>query len=174
MECSRELQWTSLILTRASAIAVEASKVKCFGHGEYHRWNNCTPWNYLLYDVGTLTQNTYIYIFLFLLLHNRGKELSPQEPQSSNGGRLTDRVTSCHVVPSMHSTTHCRGHTTSSLLTQRDRPPDIPSPFPIYGSLILIILTIPFWKTKPPGCYFPHIWQTSWRELQGELNYWGY
>ena len=68
--------------------------------------------------------------FLFLL--NRGKELSPQEPQSSNGGRLTDRVTYCHVVPSMHSTTHCRGHTTSSLLAQRDRPPDIPSPFPMF------------------------------------------
>ena len=101
------------------------------------------------------------YFFLFLL--NRGKELSPQEPQSSNGGRLTDRVTYCHVVPSMHSTTHCRGHTTSSLLTQRDRPPDIPSPFPIHRILFLIILTTPFWKTKPPGCYFPH--SNSLRDL---------
>ena len=35
MECSRELQQSSLLLTRV-LVRAEASKVRCFGHGEYY------------------------------------------------------------------------------------------------------------------------------------------
>ena len=50
----------------------------------------------LNYEYGNGALEYFYFLFLFLL--NRGKELSPQEPQSSNGGRLTDRVNMLNIV----------------------------------------------------------------------------